>query len=637
MATQWPLTAAGPSTITGATGDGTITAATVPVGTYALSEGTGPAGYAASAWVCTGATSSTADSVTLAAGQNATCTITNDDIAPRLTLVKTVTNDNGGTASETDWDLTATGPSTITGSTGDPAITDALVTAGSYTLSEAGPVGYAPGAWLCTGGAVSGAVVTVPVGADVTCTINNDDIEPLLTLVKTVDNGNTGGTATSANWTLTADGPTPITGVSGAPVVTSANVTAGEYDLSESTGPAGYELSALVCSDANGPIETVSVTDPTVSIAPGAVVTCTFTNTAVPATLTLVKVVGNGETGGTAVPANWTLEAEGPTPISGASGSPTVTAVPVAVGTYDLTETAGPAGYDLTGLVCSDANGPIAGTSPGSPTVTIALGDAVTCTFTNVAVSPRLTLVKVVENSFGGSALVTDWTLQAAGSTTIEGVSGSGAVTNAPLPVGSYDLSELDGPTGYDLTTLACVDGAGAPIAGVSVDAPQLTLALEDAVTCTFTNTELQPNLTLVKLVDNASSGGTAAAGDWTLTATPISIPGQSPVQGSGDPTAAGGVNAVPVSTGQYTLAESGPSGYTAGSWSCVGGTVTGAVVTVPSGAAVTCTIQNTATAPTLTLIKTVTNDNGGTATESAWTSPRRARSPSQARRARQR
>ena len=197
----------------------------------------------------------------------------------------------------------------------------------------------------------------------------------------------------------------------------------------------------------------------------------------------------------------------GPTPISGASGSPAVTAVPVAVGTYDLTETAGPAGYDLTGLACSDANGPIAGTSPGSPTVAIALGDAVTCTFTNIAVSPRLTLVKVVENSFGGSALVTDWTLQAAGSTTIEGVSGSGAVTNAPLPVGSYDLSELDGPTGYDLTTLACVDGAGAPIAGVSVGAPQLTLALEDAITCTFTNTELQPNLTLVKLVENGLSG----------------------------------------------------------------------------------------------------------------------------------
>jgi len=80
----------------------------------------------------------------------------------------------------TDWDLTATGPSTITGKTGDTAITDAPVTAGSYTLSETGPAGYAPGAWSCAGGTVSGSVVTVPVGADITCTINNNDNPPPL-------------------------------------------------------------------------------------------------------------------------------------------------------------------------------------------------------------------------------------------------------------------------------------------------------------------------------------------------------------------------------------------------------------------------------------------------------------------------
>ena len=36
--------------------------------------------------------------VTLALGENVTCTFVNDDIAPKLTLVKTVINDNGGTA-----------------------------------------------------------------------------------------------------------------------------------------------------------------------------------------------------------------------------------------------------------------------------------------------------------------------------------------------------------------------------------------------------------------------------------------------------------------------------------------------------------------------------------------------------------
>ena len=39
-----------------------------------------------------------------------TCTINNNDQPAELTLVKTVTNDNGGTAVPTDWTLAAAGP-----------------------------------------------------------------------------------------------------------------------------------------------------------------------------------------------------------------------------------------------------------------------------------------------------------------------------------------------------------------------------------------------------------------------------------------------------------------------------------------------------------------------------------------------
>ena len=57
-------------------------------------------------------------SVTLALGESATCTITNDDIPAQLTLVKEVVNDDGGTAAATDWTLTATGPTPGVGSDG---------------------------------------------------------------------------------------------------------------------------------------------------------------------------------------------------------------------------------------------------------------------------------------------------------------------------------------------------------------------------------------------------------------------------------------------------------------------------------------------------------------------------------------
>src|SRR5262249_56129777 len=87
----------------------------VDAGTYTLSETTLP-GYTAGSWSCVGGTfDGTTNKVTLANGESATCTINNDDKTAHLTLVKTVTNDNGGTAKTTDFTLSAAGPTPISG------------------------------------------------------------------------------------------------------------------------------------------------------------------------------------------------------------------------------------------------------------------------------------------------------------------------------------------------------------------------------------------------------------------------------------------------------------------------------------------------------------------------------------------
>src|SRR5256885_3840232 len=68
------------------------------------------------------------------------------------------------------------------------------VTAGvNYALSETnGPSGYSAGSWSCSGGGTqSGASITLGLAANVTCTINNNDTAPQLTLVKTVDRKST--------------------------------------------------------------------------------------------------------------------------------------------------------------------------------------------------------------------------------------------------------------------------------------------------------------------------------------------------------------------------------------------------------------------------------------------------------------
>ncbi len=190
--TDWELTADGPVAITGAVREPAVTTAAVPVGTYDLTED-GPDGYDASDWVCTGGTSTTADSVTLALGDNATCTITNTPVQPRLTLVKVVDDpEEIGTAVDTDWELTADGPVAITGAVREPAVTTAAVPVGTYDLTEDGPDGYDASLWTCEDAddepvTVTDGTVPVALGDNITCTITNTPVPPAWLVLKLSD------------------------------------------------------------------------------------------------------------------------------------------------------------------------------------------------------------------------------------------------------------------------------------------------------------------------------------------------------------------------------------------------------------------------------------------------------------------
>ena len=107
--------------------------------------------------------------------------------------------------------------------------------------------------------------------------------------------------------------------------------------------------------------------------------------------------------------------------------------------------------------------------------------------------------------------------------------------------------------------------------------------------------------LHLRKLVVN-DNGGTAVATAWTLSAAgPTSLSGTTPVDSG-----AGFI------AGTYALSESGPAGYTASAWSCVGGTQSGSNITVGLGESATCTITNddNAAAPPPPLSYPVTPSN---------------------------
>jgi uncharacterized repeat protein (TIGR01451 family) len=237
---------------------------------YALSEIDGPAsGYVASDWACTGDVSLTGSEISIGSA-GGSCTITNNDVAPGLTLVKQVVNDNGGTLTPTDWTLTAAGPTPISGA--GSTSSDAGFSAGTYVLSEVGPANYAASGWVCVGSGVqTGDSVTLDPGESATCTITNDDIQPVLTLVKQVTNDNGG---------LLGVDDFPLF-VSGTPVASGATngFDVGTYTASEAE-QAGYEA---------GTWSGDCAADGTVHLAIGDNKTCTLINDDIPPELKIVK------------------------------------------------------------------------------------------------------------------------------------------------------------------------------------------------------------------------------------------------------------------------------------------------------------------------------------------------------------
>ena len=214
--------------------------------------------------------------------------------------------------------------------------------------------------------------------------------------------------------------------------------------------------------------------------------------------------------------------------------------------------------------------------------------------------------------------LESEWTLTANGGAagTLSGPGAAGdtdVVSDGTFKAGTYVLSE-SGPTDYTASSWSCVKNGGSPVAGASI-----TLGLGDTAVCTITNDDKAPKLTLDKIVVN-DNGGTRAESEWTLTANGGAAGTLSGPGAAGSTDVVSGPSFKP---GTYALSESGPTDYTASSWSCVkngGSPVAGASITLGLGDTGVCTITNDDKAPGLMLDKIVVNDNGGTRAESEWT-----------------
>jgi hypothetical protein len=158
-------------------------------GTYTVSEGT------ASDWMLSNITcvdptqNSTSGlpaaptaTVNLAAGENVTCTFTNELQNGTLTVQKTTVP----ASDPTEFTINATGSGTITGG-GAGLITDTTdkvytVTAGTYSVAETVPAG-----WSKTGDTCQNVVVSA--GQNTTCTITNTKLGKIIVEKQTLPDG----------------------------------------------------------------------------------------------------------------------------------------------------------------------------------------------------------------------------------------------------------------------------------------------------------------------------------------------------------------------------------------------------------------------------------------------------------------
>jgi len=192
------------------------------------------------------------------------------------------------------------------------------------------------------------------------------------------------------------------------------------------------------------------------------------------------------------------------------------------------------------------------------------LGESKTCTITNDDTTAHLKLVKLVTNDNGGKAVAADWTLTATGDKTYSGAAGF----DLDVDAGTYALSESTIP-GYTTTGFDC---------GASV-----TLALGESKTCTITNDDVAPKLTVIKvLLPNTDNGKFNLQIDGVTRAANV---------GNGGTTGAVAVNA-----GLHTVTETAVTGTNLADYITVIGGACDASgnITLALAENKTCTITNT-------------------------------------------
>ncbi len=501
-------------------------------GSYVIAE-TVKNGYTVATTCDNGTTGTNSITVNLRPGRDIICTFTNTAQLATIHIINNVV----GVAPTDNWGFNGPNtPFTLQPNGGAQSFT---VAAGSYAIAETPKIGYTA-AVACSNNVngVASVTLTVSLGEDVTCTFTNTAQPVTLTIAATVI-----GAAPSSAWTLSGPAGAFTLAASGGSQNFSAN--AGSYTLS-STAKVGYSTAATCTNGAIGNNDVI------INLKAGDNVTCTFTSSAQPGSITVIKTVD-----GAAPESAWQFT--GPNGAFTVPASGGTTSFAVATGLNTIVE-AVKNGY--VSLVTCD-NG---ASGSNSVVINVQPGTTIKCTFADTTQPATLTILQKVN----GSAPSSNW--QFTGPNGAFTLAATGGTQSFSLPTGNYAFAAT-AKSGYT-TTVACSNGnSGNNLVSIS-------LKPSDTVTCTFTATAQAATLTVVQLVD-----GVAPDSDWAFTGSTgaFTIP------------AIGGTQHFTPTAGTYTISETSKNGYK-GHVACsnnASGT-NGVIVTLKPGENVTCTFTAT-------------------------------------------
>lgn len=506
-ATDWTLKATGPTTVSGVTGSAAVTNASVNPGKYDLSEFGGPDGYTASNWVCNGGYQSGA-SVTLSAGQNVTCTITNDDKPGTLIVKKHVINDNGGKKQASDFTMKVTGTDVSSSSfAGSESGVTVTLDAGAYSVDELSDLGYQK----LLG---SGCYGTIKNGETKTCVITNNDCPVTITGHKKIANTDlswvTQGLNPVKGWTIYLDQNKNGKLDNGEKwTKTDSN---GYYSFTGLDANTAYYVKEVMTSLGNGWAQITAPAPVFIESSGGISVNNDFKNQA-QGTITVIKNVDDGFGHVSKDVKYWTWSYDGKDQDKNhiATGSNNTQTVPS--GTYKVHEDQKP-GYHVVASSCSNDYNPYEHGQYGfmgdkndwnygqnhaddELNVKVGLGENVTCTFTNKRDTGTITVHKKIGNKWNPKGWT--WWLQDNGKHNDMG-------DTVKVTTGNYWFGENQ-KSGYSFESLKCKNGRDNVWVYQNVMS-KVYVGKDDHIECTFTNSRDMGSVTVVKDAHPDSSQG---------------------------------------------------------------------------------------------------------------------------------